>query len=98
MRPNLFWYATSELSQDAVLCWLLSWADKKQESQNPILHKVGTSFLDSIYENAKVKVPASYENIEIRQQDGGIDILCIVNGDTAIIIEDKTGTNPTSAD
>ena len=29
MKPNLFQYATSELSQDAILWWLLSWADNK---------------------------------------------------------------------
>ena len=26
MKPNLFKYATSELSQDAFICWLLEWA------------------------------------------------------------------------
>jgi hypothetical protein len=91
MRPNLFWHATSELSQDAVLCWLLSWADKTQNIIDPILHKVGTEFLGSIFEKASVKIPSTYE-VEIRQQEGGIDILCIVNKETAIIIEDKTGT------
>jgi len=25
--PNLFRFATSELSQDAFICWLASWAD-----------------------------------------------------------------------
>ncbi len=75
-----------------MLCWLLSWADKKQKSEDNILHAVGTAFIDSIYEKASQRPPSSYESIEIRQQDGGIDILCIVNGDTAIIIEDKVGT------
>ncbi len=28
-RPNLFEFATSELSQDAVICWLLAWASSK---------------------------------------------------------------------
>ncbi len=92
MRPNLFWYATSELSQDAMLWWFLSWADKKQKSEDPNIHKVGIAFIDSIYEKTSIKAPSIYESIEIRQQDGGIDILCIVNGDTAIIIEDKVGT------
>ena len=26
-RPGIFDYATSELSQDAMICWLLRWAD-----------------------------------------------------------------------
>lgn len=92
MKPNLFWYATSELSQDAILCWLLSWADNKHRSDNTILHETGVAFLNSIYERAKIQPPPEYESVEIRQQDGGIDILCILNGDTAIIIEDKVGT------
>ena len=31
--PNLFKFATSELSQDAFICWLLSWAKKDYEIQ-----------------------------------------------------------------
>lgn len=37
-KPNLFTYATSELSQDAVLCWLFSWADPKQSREDEALH------------------------------------------------------------
>ena len=72
IRPNLFWYATSELSQDAVLCWLLSWADKKHQALVPILHKVGAEFINTIYQKAKAVVPTTYASIEIRQQDGGL--------------------------
>ena len=25
-KPNIFRYATKELSQDAVICWLIEWA------------------------------------------------------------------------
>lgn len=92
MKPNLFRYATSELSQDAFLCWLVSWADKKHKKDDPILHELGTRFLASIYERTQLKPPADYQSIKISQQDGGIDILCVLNGDTALIIEDKVGT------
>ena len=92
MKPNLFHYATSELSQDAMLCWLFSWADEKHKGDDPALHDLGKKFLDSIYQRTNGKPPANYHSIEIHQQDGGIDILCIVNGDCAIIIEDKVGT------
>ena len=30
-KPNLFEYATSELSQDAFICWLLAWIEYPQE-------------------------------------------------------------------
>lgn len=92
MRPNLFWFASSELSQDAFLCWLLSWADAKSAVTSPILHHVGTDFLYAIYSKARVQHPIQPLNIEIRKQEGGIDILCIVNGEGAVLIEDKAGT------
>ena len=28
LRPNLVDYATKELSQDAVVCWLIAWAHR----------------------------------------------------------------------
>ena len=37
--PRLFDYATSELSQDAILIWLLSWADPKHKDANEYLHE-----------------------------------------------------------
>lgn len=92
MPPNLFHFATSELSQDAVLCWLLSWADSKHETNFPRLHALGKDFLNLIYRRAQIKTPDDCLNIEIRKQDGGIDVLCIVNHEMAILIEDKVGT------
>jgi hypothetical protein len=32
MKPNIFKYATSELSQDAFICWLLAWAKDENKS------------------------------------------------------------------
>ena len=92
MKPNLFQYATSELSQDAILCWLLSWSDNKHKVTDPILHELGRNFLDSLYQCANRTPPENYQSIEIYQQSGGIDIVCYVNGDTALVIEDKVGT------
>lgn len=92
MKPNLFQYATSELSQDAFLCWLLSWAGEKQRHHDEALHKVAVAFLSSIYERSRTPAPKVFNSIEIRKQAGGIDILCIVNNETAIIVEDKIGT------
>lgn len=90
--PNLFYFATSELSQDAVLCWLMSWADIKHKTNFPQLHAVGKEFLNLIYHRAQIQAPENFLNIEIRKQDGGIDILCIVDREMAILIEDKVGT------
>jgi hypothetical protein len=92
MRPNLFSFATSELSQDAFLCWLLAWADAKCGADNTVLHQVARSLLDTIYAKFGAPPPDQYTKVEIRKQEAGIDILCIVNERDAILIEDKVGT------
>ncbi len=89
MRPNLFHFATSELSQDAVLCWLLSWADIQHA--NDSMHVIGKALVELIYTRAGMKAPAA-SSLAVEKQQGHIDILCVVNKETAIVIEDKAGT------
>lgn len=48
MKPNLFHFATSELSQDAFICWLLSWADPKCEANDASLHRLAVVFLGKL--------------------------------------------------
>jgi hypothetical protein len=43
--PNLFDYATSELSQDAFVCWLAAWADPGCRAANEPLHAGRTAFV-----------------------------------------------------
>lgn len=31
-QPNIFHYATKELSQDAMSCWLIDWAGQNEDS------------------------------------------------------------------
>jgi hypothetical protein len=90
--PNLFEFATSELSQDAFVCWLLSWAKPEYAEANPALHRVGILFLGSIYSKATWQLPAQFSSVEIYRQRDRVDILCVVNNDTTILIEDKVGT------
>lgn len=90
-ETNLFHWATSELSQDAFICWLLSFA--KNNGVNPQLEACAWDFIHSIpnLQNAKqiinierqvaVKIPGE-------RRKGIIDILLTVN-DCKIIIEDK---------
>ena len=89
MKPNLFDFATSELSQDAALCWLLSFADAAH-SDSPV-HKAAGKFLELIYSKFGFAAPEQ-PRVEVTKQVGGIDILCLVDGKTALIIEDKVGT------
>lgn len=91
-RPNLFDFATSELSQDAFICWLASWADPALQVVDGPLHATATAFLGSLLEAGGVLPPAEYRTIHVHRQWKHIDVLLVVNGDTAIIIEDKTDT------
>ena len=44
-KPNLFESATSELSQDGFLTWLIKWADIENCKYNESLHEVAQSFV-----------------------------------------------------
>ena len=47
---NLFKYATKELSQDAFLCWLISWYNDNNKKNQ--LYTVAETFLNIILELA----------------------------------------------
>lgn len=90
-KPNLFSYATSELSQDAFLCWLMNWASHEFSEINPPLHDIGKKFIDAIFRKHGQSCP-NIEHISITRQVDGLDILVVINHKYAILIEDKTYT------
>ncbi len=90
--PNLFSYATSELSQDAFICWLLEWAEPKYKYVDSDLHECGTSLITSLFSKHEKDLPAEIYKVEVRKQDKNIDVLCIINDKYPILIEDKVGT------
>lgn len=98
LKPNLFSYATSELSQDAVLCWLLDWANPEFQKIDPLLHAVGTRFIKTIFDKCE-KVLPQIAGIKVKNQYKKIDVYAIVTpfGENenpfAVIIEDKVHTN-----
>jgi len=92
-KPNIFNYATSELSQDAIIAYILEWAKIENKIVNEDLHNLGIEFIDSLFNNyKKFDKPSTYHKIEIKKQYKNIDILCIINDEYPIIIEDKTNT------
>lgn len=93
MRPNLFKYATSELSQDAMIRWLLEWAKPAYKDIDTKMHNVGIEFLDSLFKKFdSIQKPENYKELFIERQYKNIDVLCVVNNEFSIIIEDKTNT------
>ena len=91
--PNLFDHATSELSQDAFICWLLSWAKKSSYSKDSELHKCALSFIEVVFKKHSKSVPHNISSVNVLKQHKNIDVLCIINDEYAILIEDKTSTS-----
>ncbi|MBB1077961.1 hypothetical protein HUU62_26545 [Rhodoferax sp. 4810] len=50
-KPNLFSYATSELSQDAFICWLLSWITPEIREYDKNIHELFVNLLKAFLKN-----------------------------------------------
>ena len=88
-KPNLFDWATSELSQDAILCWLAAWADPGAAECDLLLHKLGHNLIALIFAKHRRELPDQLTSIEIMRQHHNIDVLAIVDKTLAVCIEDK---------
>lgn len=94
--PNIFSLATKELSQDAVIAWLMQWADQRHavsgDDVQSALNRCGKALLVALLEKGGHK-PSSINEVEADVQWNRIDIWAIVNKEFFIIIEDKTYTS-----
>src|ERR1700722_12384763 len=95
-RPNLFDFATSELSQDAFLCWLIACAGHEE---NVELWDLGRAFIGWLW-SASHHAPVGHEHVRLlsppRRQVEHIDILFdaeVAGRRTRFVIEDKTDTS-----
>lgn len=92
--PNIFTYATSELSQDAFIAWLIKWAHTAYKSENTQLHQLGLDFLGSLLAKQEIKL-GEITDLEVKTQFYKIDVFVsfIMNGKSyGVIIEDKVHT------
>ena len=101
IRNNLFSFATSELSQDAFICWCLNWFN---DASKPVLQEMAKKIIFKLT-NVKEFVVKKIVSVDIFRQFSRkvkvdnksihvkIDVLVIVNNDIAVIIEDKTYSN-----
>lgn len=85
--PNIFNYATKELSQDAFFIWLLQWA-AKEYSDHP-MHKVGRGFLQLLMNDETYVC----DKIKITKQWKKVDIVASIDNKDFIVIEDKTNSH-----
>lgn len=79
IQPNIFDYATSELSQDAFLCYLLSFGSSNYSKTEE--YKLARSFLKELHIEEDIE--------EIKRQKSHIDVL-ILTQKYAVVLEDKT--------
>ena len=90
IEPNIFSFATSELSQDALFVWIMKWADPAFAESNPGMHKVGVKFVQLL-----LNKEADFEihSINVGRQWKNIDIWAEINENILLIIEDKVETS-----
>jgi hypothetical protein len=92
-KPNLFDFATSELSQDAFLCWMLSWAHRQLSEADEALHKTAIALINTLLRLHRIDAVTECESLCVEKQYEDIDILVLVNEDIALLIEDKINTS-----
>lgn len=81
IEPNIFEFATSELSQDAFICYLMSFGKREYKDKNNEEYKLAHLFLTKLGVNEDIE--------EIKRQENHIDVL-ILTESYAVILEDKT--------
>jgi len=95
-RNNIFNFATSELSQDAFICWLCNWVnfdDNDLSEDEKKLKELATEFIKKMLgeklEDRKVNIKRQYQKIDVL-----LEIQNKTNQvvDMYVIIEDKVGT------
>ena len=104
-RNNIFNFATSELSQDAFICWLCNWVnfdDNSLSEDEKKLKALATEFiekmLDEKLEDRKVNIKRQYQKIDVLLEiQNKTEFITKGNKtnpvvDMYVIIEDKVGT------
>ena len=100
MKPNLFDYVISELSQDAFLSWIIKWADKEYAGQP--MNECGKEIVEKL-SNGKISAKENY-TVEIYKQytiSNGqkMDLWITFNEEEkdskkySLVIEDKVDTS-----
>ena len=96
-KPNLFDYAYKELTQDAVICWLIEWSGTlAEDASEHALRELGGAFVEALLAKHDAALTGNIRSSEIHQQNLGVDVLARVRDEQTshvLLIEDKTYTN-----
>jgi len=95
--PNLYSFATGELSQDATLAYLLSWAHPDYRDSHPDMHRLGEALLRA-FVSSSAKSQGGPDPLQGKQisalkvgvQWNRVDVWAEINDDLLLLIEDKT--------
>ena len=85
-KPNIFKFATKELSQDAFFAWLLQWADADNSLHNKDLHETAKDFLRFLLNKPN---DFSVNKVIVGRQLKKIDVWAEVNDEYFLAIEDN---------
>ena len=81
--PNLFHYATKELSQDAMICWLIKWSEVQADDEcGQALRDLGRAFAGALLGKHNQSLAGNIKRVEIHQQDHGIDVLARIEDES----------------
>ena len=78
--------ATSELTQDAFIVWLMQWADKKFSEIDNELNRCAIDFVRSLIGESNEYV---IETIKTKRQWNNIDVCGLVNDKYFVVINPK---------
>lgn len=87
--PNIFSFATSELSQDAMFAYLMQWSDPSYKDKDKDMYTVANIFMKMLLGGEQYEI----NTIKVGKQWQNIDLWAEINDDTFLIIEDKTNTS-----
>lgn len=96
--PNLYSFATKELSQDATLAYILAWADPKYGSAsatNSGMHALGRALLGAIVTSHPARkdwAPEKVTSVKVATQEKRVDVcveIMTADGRVFLIVEDK---------
>ena len=91
MKPNLFDFATKELSQDAFIAWLIQWASPECRHHNEALWAVASIFVNQLIALQGIP-PSTLTKVKAGRQWDNIDIWAEITDSHLIVIEDKVGS------
>lgn len=100
--PNLYSFATKELDQDAVLAYILAWADPQYRdapAPDSKMHALGQALLGALVSRHPAQegwTPEKVTKIEVTTQEKHVDIRAMIKTEDStlvLIVEDKIGAS-----